>query len=497
MPGADEWFARANRARVTRMRVSLVFLAGLVALAGCTPEPALPDLDTIYADVARAGPDAVRRPLITVPGTLGSVLRDQESGTVVWGGGSRGLSADPDDPEEARLIALPIAEGPVSALRDGVVPSGILDRAQAEVLGLPVEIEVYAGILRTLTAGGFRSGTRSQIDAALTRAREDNAAGGPSVEDYASLTAAEADAFRFDYDWRRDIPALAREFHAFVLSRKRQVAAIRSIAERRSVDPDSITFDLLAHSMGGLVTRYYLMYGPQPLPEDGTLPILTWEGARHFQRVVWVATPNAGSILAMDNLINGKSLGPFQPFYPGALLATHVSVWQMMPRARHERVREANGNALDLYDPALWERHGWGLLDPEAEALRAWLMPDITDPGARLDRARRHQARLIARAKAFHAAMDRPTSPPARLETFLVVGGGFATPAAAEVDPASGSFTLTAREEGDGVVLRASVLLDERQGGTAGGGLRTPLDVDTTLFLPDEHVELAKDWIFG
>ncbi|MEM1343310.1 MAG: hypothetical protein AAGI34_01875, partial [Pseudomonadota bacterium] len=166
-------------------------------------------------------------------------------------------------------------------------------------------------------------------------------------------------------------------------------------------------------------------------------------------------------------------------------------------RARHERVREANGNALDLYDPALWERHGWGLLDPEAEALRAWLMPEIADPGARLDRARRHQARLIARAKAFHAAMDRPASPPPRLETFLVVGGGFATPAAAEVDPASGSFTLTTREEGDGVVLRASVLLDERQGGTAGGGLRTPLDVDTTLFLPDEHVELTKNPVFG
>ncbi len=494
---------------------------GLAALllAGCAAEPGLPDLATIYARVAEAGGAEARRPLITVPGTLGSRLRDTESGALVWGGGSRGLSADPDDPAEAALIALPIPGPgtPIAELRDSVVAAGILDVAAPEVFGIPLDIEVYGGILRTLSAGGFRSATRSRLlDNLRFRGDAESAApepepvatpeetvrramapAGPTFEDYARIAGAQADAFRFDYDWRRDIPALAAEFHRFVMRRKRQVAAARALETGRSVAPESVTFDLLAHSMGGLVVRYYLMHGPAPLAETGPLPPITWEGARHFHRVVIVATPNAGSILAMDNLVNGKTLGPLQPFYPAALLATHVSPWQLFPRARHRRLLEAGtGRALDPLDPALWERHRWGLLDPAAEGLRATLMPEVA-PSARLDRARAHQARLLARAARFQAAMDRWAPKPEALEMFLVVGGGFATPASAEVDPATGALALAGREEGDGVVLRASVLLDERQGREGGAALETPLRFDTTLFLPDEHVELTKNPVFG
>ncbi|GMG82814.1 hypothetical protein LNKW23_20270 [Paralimibaculum aggregatum] len=516
-----------------------------LGLVGCAAEPRLPDLTAIYAKVAEAGGDAARRPLITIPGTLGSRLRDSATGTVVWGGGSRGLSADPEDPAEARLIALPVlAPGaPFAALRDGVEADGVLDRATPEVLGIPLDIEVYGGVTRTLTAGGFRTGParRSRLlanlrhggsgaeqvppepprppaaaaaagDAAADDASGDAGAGAvplaavapgraEALGDAALAAQAEAqvNAFRFDYDWRRDLPTLAAEFHDFVMLRRRQVAEARSRLEGRQVGPDEVTFDLLAHSMGGLVARYYLMHGPAPLPEDGSLPPITWEGARHFNRAIIVATPHAGSILAVDNLVNGKSLGPLQPFYPPVLLATHASVWQLFPRARHRRLREAGpgGRVLDPLDPSLWERHRWGLLDPAGEELRAWLMPEIADPAERLERAAAHQARLMRRAVQFQKAMDRWGPKPERLEVFLVVGGGFATPASAEVDPVTGALAITGREEGDGVVLRASVLLDERQGLAEAGGLVTPLRFDSILFLPDEHVELTKNPVFG
>lgn len=514
----------------TIMRVVMTCMLGAaIALGGCAREPELPELAAIYARVAEAGAGAARRPLVTIPGTLGSRLVDSASGTVVWGaGGSRGLSADPESPEEARLIALPILRetDPLGRARDGVIADGVLDRAAPEVFGIPIDIEVYGGVLRTLSAGGFRTATRAnRAGLPMLRHGQDEPvgaaprAGSPAAEDeadlqlaatgvtgsarataaeYARLVEAEVNSFRFDYDWRRDLPQLAAEFHSFLMLRRRQVAAARSLSQRRSVSPSDVKFDLLAHSMGGLIARYYLMYGSADLPEDGSLPPITWAGAQHFSRVVIVATPNAGSILAMDNVVNGKSLGPLQPFYPPALLATHASVWQLMPRTRHGRVRErASGAVLDLFDPGLWERNGWGVHDPEAEPMLSWLMPEEPDPELRRARAAAHQARLIRRAEHFHRAMDRWAPKPRSLEMYLVVGGGFATPATGEVDPATGAFEITEREEGDGVVLRSSVLLDERQGQEGLGGLKTPLRFDTTLFLPDEHVALTKNPVFG
>lgn len=495
------------------------FCLAVLGLSACAPEPKLPDVDLIYNRVTAAG-GLDRRPLITIPGTLGSRLVDGKTGTVIWGGGaSRGLSADPESPEEARLIALPIlpAEAPFSELRDDVRPAGVLDTATPEVLGIPISIDVYGGVQRTLNAGGFisemrklrvlgRAGPsedRDQVDGdpetpAKTPAGKEP---GPTLEQYGEIAEDSSNAFRFDYDWRRDIPSIAQEFHRYVMTRKRKVAALRSLREGRTVNPEDVSFDLLAHSMGGLVARYYLMHGPAPLGESGELPPITWEGAEHFNRVVIVAAPNAGSILAADNLINGKEIGPLQPFYPAALLNTHASPWQLFPRARHGRAYPAGSPAetTDLLDPAIWERNSWGLLAPEAEPLLSWLLPDIEDPAQRRALARAHQARLIRRAKRFQAAMDRPWIPakPAHLEMFLVVGGGFSTPATAEIDPDTGAFQLTGEEEGDGVVLRTSVLLDERQGGAYDRGLDTPLRFDTTLFLPDEHVELTKNPVFG
>ncbi|MEL6478527.1 MAG: hypothetical protein AAFR17_14455 [Pseudomonadota bacterium] len=481
------------------LRTALIFLL----LAACTPVPKSPDLNAIYASVAEAGDGALRRPLITVPGTLGSRLIDSVTGTIVWGGGSRGLSADPTDPEEARLIALPLLDDTLAfeAQRDSVRPAGVLDTAEADVLGLKVTLEVYGGVRRTLSAGGFRVGPPRERDE--TEGFDDLTGATPlppGPDQYRDLAENPETAFRFDYDWRRDIASLAQDFHDFILQRRQFVADQRSRMSGREVRPEEVTFDLLAHSMGGLVTRYYLMHGPAPLGEDGTLPPITWAGARHFNRVIIVATPNAGSILAMDNLVNGKELGPFQPVYEAALLATHASTWQLMPRARHNRVRYADPAApdpVDPYDPTLWERYRWGLASEAAEPLLSWLLPGVEDAAERRDRALTHQRRMLARAERFHLAMDRWAPKPDDLEMFLVVGGGFETAAEAQVDRDTGSFGLSSVEEGDGVVLRASVLLDERQGGDYVSGLQTPLRFDTTLFLPDEHVELTKNPVFG
>lgn len=484
-----------------RFRVMISAISVVGAISGCTPSARSPDLAAIYSSVSEAGGTELRRPLITIPGTLGSRLVDGDTGTIIWGGGSRGLSADPDDPEEARLIALPLLteDQPFSAQRDSVRAAGVLDSARADLLGLPIDLEVYGGVRRTLGFGGFLVDRGATPENAEEFAElEKDWEGDP---DYASLSTMDpTTAFRFDYDWRRDLVTLAQEFHHFIQQRQIFVAEQRSRITGRKVDPDEIVFDLLAHSMGGLIARYYLMHGPADLSDSGELPPVNWEGAKYFSRVIIVATPNAGSILAMDNLVNGKELGPFQPVYSAPLLATHASTWQLMPRKRHARLRfEGDPGSLvpDPYDPKVWEKFHWALAGSDAEPLLSWLLPDIASPDERRRRGLVHQRRMLNRAKRFHQAMDRWAPKPENVELFLVVGGGFETPSNAVVDVESGDFRLDQVEEGDGVVLRASVLLDERQGGSYVSGLQSPLRFDTTLFLPDEHVELTNNPVFG
>ncbi|MEM9141183.1 MAG: hypothetical protein AAGB15_15250, partial [Pseudomonadota bacterium] len=371
-----------------------------------------------------------------------------------------------------------------------------------------LDIDVYGGIGRTLKAGGFAIGdvlrnpngqTRFQFAAGPDADESIQSLPAPPVESAVaeeqepdlSTGVEQFNSFNFDYDWRRDLIGSAHEFGRFMEQRRQDVA------RARNVDPKTVKFDLLAHSMGSMVSRYFLMYGFAEPQAGEALPPITWDGAEYFSRVVFVAPPNSGSVIAMDNLINGKSLGPLQPFYPAAMLSTHVSPYQLMPRPRHQRVFLNGEPVSDLYDVSLWERYGWGLANPEAADQLALMMPDETDPDRRRTRALAYKQRLLNRARAFHRMMDRWSPAPDWLDMFLVVGGGFETPAGAQVDPVTGAFSITEVGEGDGVVLRASALLDERQDGDFTAGLRSPLRFKTTLFLPDEHVELTKNPVFG
>lgn len=464
-------------------------------IGACTPTARLPDLQAIYTRAASAGAENDRRPLIAIPGTLGSRLQDRKSGKVIWGGGSRGISADPDIDSEYQLIALPIPKNdePLRDLRDGVVPAGVLEVASVDILGIPLDIDVYGEAIGILKTGGFAV-DEANLSSNPEIADQLSSGERPELRQYAAIPAEQVaatpyDSFNFDYDWRRDIIESAHAFGRFIVQRQ------AAVAKTRGVRPDEVRFDLLAHSMGGMVSRYFLMYGFAEPIAGKPLPEITWAGARYFNRVIFVAPPNAGSVVALDNLINGKTLGPLQPFYPAAMLATHVSVYQLMPRPRHNRVL-MDGKTVDIYDAKLWEKMGWGLADPTAADQLTLMMPEEPNPDRRRARALAYMSRLLDRAKTFHQMMDRWAPPPDSLEMFLVVGGGFETPAGATVD-ATGVFRITDVEEGDGVVLRASALLDERQDGDFTTGLRSPLRFKTTLFLPDEHVELTKNPVFG
>lgn len=432
-----------------------------------------PDLGGLYNRAAEFD-DATRNPVIVIPGVLGSKLVDRDSGRAVWGAFA-GEYADPETDEGARLVALPMAEGrPLSELRDSVSPDGVLDSVRIRLLGVPLESQAYVYILKTLGVGGYR-------DEALGRA-------GAVVYRPGHFT-----CFQFPYDWRRDNAENARRLHEFIAEKRAYVK--QELFRRYGVTRDDLKFDVIAHSMGGLLLRYYLEYGDAPLPEDGSLPPVTWAGARNVARAVFVATPNAGSADALSNLDEGVSFSWVLPRYDPVVIGTFPSLYQLLPRARHRAVVGPDGETLDPLDVATWKRFGWGLASPGADASLAVQLPEVSDPAVRRRIALDHLAKSLARARQFQAALDTPATPPPGLTLHLFAGDAEPTPAVLAVDR-DGRLTVRATAPGDGTVLRTSAIMDERETGEWRPGVVSPIAWTDVTFLFADHLALTRDPAF-
>lgn len=438
----------------------------LLALSACYAHQTAPaELGRIYGIDAEVARERLPTTLF-VPGVLGSRLVDPR-GRIYWGA-VMGDSASPSkDLDDLVGLALPIdGDAAVIDVHDDLRADAVLHVVEADTPLGAVSLRGYPGVLEGL-ASWLQAG-----DGAVRR---------QSLRD---LQAGETGLGAAPYDWRVDLVASAK-----VLAQRVEEAS----AQRRAHGGDG-RVDLIGHSMGTLVVRWYLMYGDADLPERG-LPALTWAGAAHVRSAVLVAPPSAGSPLVLESLVEGQRVSTFLPRYPVGLVGTFPALYAMMPRVRHGAVVDEAGQPLDPLDPSVWERYHWGLLSDEADPALQALLPNATTREARLAAARDWLARMLDRAGRVQAALDVASPGPADLDLHVFLGDSRATAAVMTVG-ADGQLRVTRTEPGDGRVTRRSALLDERLPGTTTRGLGSPIPWDGVYPGGGEHFGIVRDPVF-
>ena len=227
----------------------------------------------------------------------------------------------------------------------------------------------------------------------------------------------------FAYDWRKDNVANAREL----------VVRIRRLKEKLG-RPD-LRFNVVAHSMGGLIARYAAMYGDADLPatDDPIQP--NWSGAAHINKIVMIGVPNEGSADAFATLIEGYSITeglrrrvPLLNKLTAEDAVATPSVFQLLPHRDSVRFLDENLKPLqiDLYDAAVWKRYGWSPInDPEFRRRHSRSHDEPGGDGFGNGGPNELDAYLEAtlrRARKFHEALDARSAIDSPV-TLLAVGG--------------------------------------------------------------------------
>jgi len=384
-------------------------------------------------------------PVVVVPGVMGCGLIKPD-GTRAWLGWGSAIGSY----ELALPCVLPLADS-----RDDLLPIGLLgaDNLLPRLFGFTE----YADLIQLLRGAGFNLAQ-------------------PSLNG--------APAYHiFSYDWRRDL----------IESARRLGEMLDGLADRKG-DPDA-RFNIIGHSMGGLVARYYLRYGGAEPKDDAEV---TWAGARRIKNLVLVAPPNAGSIAALDAVFHGNRVGLSTNTLAASVVASMPSIYQLLPPAGAPAMINPRGEpvAIDLHDPKLWREYGWG-------AFGAFGQRRLTP--ARIEEQERFVEAALMRSRLLHRELARTPKTSCPVRVISLSGDCLPTLARAVMPERPGQLprfaALNSRESeamyeaGDGRVTRASVLASHLPGADddSGNGLA---EVSQLVFGSADHHGIYKEPTF-
>lgn len=410
-----------------------------------------------------------RNPIILVHGFLGANLIDKETGQNVWGN-FKGINGVLMPPERLRALAIPMKFGvPLNELPEHTVPGKMLNSVEVKILGMTFKQNAYINLVNLLQDGGFQ------------------AEGQPMRPGRTYNT-----LFQFSYDWRRDLQWNVKRLQQFIL--KKRAYLQEQYRVRYGVENYNVQFDLIGHSMGGLLSRYYMRFGTADLPAEGEKPNITWAGSKYVDRVILIGTPNAGYLDTILEMTKGLDL----PKCPPALLGTWETYYQMMPVPSRRSVVYADDpeKAVDMFDVNVWKKMKWGLADPKQDEVLKVLLPDVKDAAERRKIALDHLDKCLKRAKRFIEVMSIKSKPPKDVKLYLIMGNALSTTRRAQVNPATGELKVVEMATGDGKVTRSSAIYDKRAGAIWTPFVRTPIEWRSMIQLRAAHMGLTTDPVF-
>lgn len=300
-----------------------------------------------------------RNPVILIPGLTGSELRDKKTGERVWFKTRKSKSED---------LRLPISTD-ITKMADGLEATDIL--REVKIGPFPVT-DVYGGFIKAMEQrGGYREESWTE----------------PGEDGHTNAL------YVFAYDWRLDNVVNAR-------------LLVRTVErlKKRLGKPD-LKFDVVAHSMGGIIARYAVMYGDSDLPTGRRAAKPAFAGSKHFDKVILLGTPNEGSALALNALLNGFSIGGLRIDLPWAqdtskfAVFTIPSLYQLLPAPGTAKIYndELQPVSIDIYDPQTWNKYGWSVMQDKKFSAR------FSRGESRI--AERYLAAALARARQLHEAL--------------------------------------------------------------------------------------------
>lgn len=300
-----------------------------------------------------------KTPIIFIPGLTGSQLINSKTGQIVWFKTRRVRTDD---------LRLPIGLN-LTANRDSLVAGDVLRSVKSTVFP---RTDIYGGFLTALEQQGYRE---ARWDLPPARGYEDT-------------------VYVFPYDWRRDIVETSQ-----ILIRK-----IENL--KRVLGRPNLKFDIVAHSMGGLIAKYAAMYGAADLPRGEGAPTLTWAGSRHIARIIMLGPPNQGSMSAFKALINGFDIIGLQVKLPFVQNLSKFDVFtiptsfELLPEKGAFRAFDDELKPLDLdfYDPKTWSTYGWNPVEDK----------NFQNEFSAVEQknAQRYFTTLLDRTRRLHEALD-------------------------------------------------------------------------------------------
>jgi pimeloyl-ACP methyl ester carboxylesterase len=249
------------------------------------------------------------RAIIFIPGYYGSTLK-KKTGERVWLTASEGLwgSSTLALDEEGLEIS-----GAMALIEDGLL-------RKVRVVPLLYTVDVYDSFIEKL---------------------EDRFKG-------------KAQIIPFSYDWRQD--------------NLKAVTKLDQLVDEL-INSGTRSMSMIAYSMGGLITTYYLRYGTQDPEITAEWPTETWKGAQKIDRVVLAGVPFRGSMIRFQDMQLGAKFGLNKTLLTGQAISSFPSAYQLLPFFENSKVLSKDLRPIPdvMFDPEYWVQHRWGLMrDNEA-----------------------------------------------------------------------------------------------------------------------------------